>query len=535
MKPLKILIVDDSEDDRYLYRRSLDKGQNAAFEMIDCIDGEEGLKKIESEKPDCVLLDYSLPGRDGIEVLKRLRLDEPFLPVVILTGQGNETLAVRAMQEGAQNYISKASITPETLRRVIRMSIEHAAMEQSIFEQKQSLEIFTRAMAHDLKEPVRTIKSFLEILDNPHLPPEKVKAYNLFVRRAAEKLDVLIDSVYTLLRSDTKATNACAACSADEALSIAKNNLHALINQRKAVLTGTLAVECGMPVEHLSRIFQNLISNAIQHSENEPRIHVSLEERNGRILFKIADNGPGIPPENRKKLFQPFAKLSRNSENLGMGLSICKHIVETFDGSISFESEPGKGTTFLIELPKSCAPANSAQNAAQETAAQNGKREAGVARLMLVDDSPADTELARYGLFEEGKIQCEFVTAANGHEALTLLTRARQNDAPIDLVLLDINMPELDGFETLAEIRKNPPLAKTTVFMCTTSSYEGDRAKALKMGANGYIVKPLTGPALTNALAKVGNLFCQETAETLILRRTGETGGAASYSKSTIK
>jgi signal transduction histidine kinase/DNA-binding response OmpR family regulator len=90
--------------------------------------------------PDCVLLDYSLPGRNGIEVLKRLRASHPFLPVAMLTGQGNETVAVAAMQEGAQNYISKSSITPETLQRAVCVSIEHCAMQKRIFEQRSALE-----------------------------------------------------------------------------------------------------------------------------------------------------------------------------------------------------------------------------------------------------------------------------------------------------------------------------------------------------------------------------------------------------------
>ena len=100
-----------------------------------------------------MLLDYSLPGRNGVEVLKRIRAKHPFVPVVMLTGQGNENVAVTAMQEGAQNYIAKSAITPESLEHVIRMAIEHCTMEKRIHEQRGSLEIFTRALAHDLKEP----------------------------------------------------------------------------------------------------------------------------------------------------------------------------------------------------------------------------------------------------------------------------------------------------------------------------------------------------------------------------------------------
>ena len=159
-----VLIIDDSEDDRALYRRTLAKSAESTYEIAEAEDGEAGLARLDELSPDCVLLDYSLPGRNGVEVLKRLRVKHPFVPVVMLTGQGSETVAVTAMQEGAQNYISKATITPEALQRAIRVAIEHCAMERRIQEQRSSLEIFTRALAHDLKEPVRTIKSFLTVI-----------------------------------------------------------------------------------------------------------------------------------------------------------------------------------------------------------------------------------------------------------------------------------------------------------------------------------------------------------------------------------
>ena len=101
-----------------------------------------------------MLLDYSLPGRNGVEILKRIRVKHPLVPVVMLTGQGNEKVAVAAMQEGAQNYISKATIDPETLAHVIQVAILHCRMQSRIAEQRGSLEVFAHALAHDLKEPV---------------------------------------------------------------------------------------------------------------------------------------------------------------------------------------------------------------------------------------------------------------------------------------------------------------------------------------------------------------------------------------------
>src|SRR6185369_3395382 len=144
---VKILIIDDSPDDQLIYRRALTKGAtDVKYDLIEAEDGDRGLACIAAENPDCVLLDYSLPGRNGIEVLKRLRAAHPFVPVAMLTGQGNETVAVAAMQEGAQNYISKSAITPESIQRVIRVSIDHCSMQKRIHEQRASLEAANRSL-----------------------------------------------------------------------------------------------------------------------------------------------------------------------------------------------------------------------------------------------------------------------------------------------------------------------------------------------------------------------------------------------------
>lgn len=507
MEPIRVLVIDDNEDDRFLYQRALSEGGEGSFAVQECNNGEEGLNQAVREEADCVLLDYSLPGRNGIEILKRLRLFAPFLPVVMLTGQGNEALAISAIREGAQNYISKASITPETLRRVIRLSIEHAAMERRIVDQKQSLEVFTRALAHDLREPIRTIRCFMDILENSELSENKVLEYRRFVRQAAERMDSLIDSVYTLLRADARANaDVPVQCDAAEALSIAESNVRALLNEREASVTHAVCGTCTIPVEQLARVFQNLIVNAVQHTKEKPKIHISSEEKSDRMVFRVQDNGPGIAQESRDKLFQPFAKISMNPQNLGLGLSICKRITEAFGGGITYESSPETGTAFFIELPKGgTASAGPKPTPKEEPAPQRNEKDF-VARVLLVDDSPADTELARYALFEEGKMRCDFLTATNGHEAIKILSRARADGDDVDLVLLDINMPGLDGFETLAEIRARPDLSELPVLMCTTSAYEGDKGKAAQNGADGYIVKPLTVEALAVALRGQGSV-----------------------------
>jgi PAS domain S-box-containing protein len=129
---LRVLIIDDNQDDRDACKRLLQKSSAGTFQVIEATNGDQGLASIAETTPACVLLDYSLPGHNGIEVMKRIHNADPFVPVVMLTGQGNERVAVSAIREGAQNYISKSSITPADIEHAIRLAIEHCALQRRI-------------------------------------------------------------------------------------------------------------------------------------------------------------------------------------------------------------------------------------------------------------------------------------------------------------------------------------------------------------------------------------------------------------------
>lgn len=487
---IKILLIDDSEDDRQLYRRALGKNAEGAYSFTEAADGEEGLQQIEKMPPDCVLLDYSLPGRNGVEVLKRIRAKYSFVPVVMLTGQGNENVAVAAIKEGAQDYIVKSAITPEALERVVRVAIEHAKMERRIVEQRASLEIFAHALAHDLKEPTNTVRSFLELIQANEPLSDKGKLYFSHVQKASLRMQQLIDTVHLYTRIDVEEKVQREECSLGEALADARENLSQLIaTENAAVAQGTLPKVTANKTQ-LTQLLQNLIANAIRHGGAGVTIHVGAEEKSDHWQVRVKDNGPGIEPQHLEKIFEPFKRMSNAKERgLGMGLAICRKVVESHGGKIWCESKPGDGATFVFTWPKLAAPPD-----AQPVEA--GKKEVTVisggqlARILLVDDSEADMTLSRIMLIEQSHLKCEVLAAGGGREALKLMQDAMQENNPVDLVLLDINMPMMSGFEMLAEMHKRGLLPHSAVVMCSTSAYDMDQRMALDLGASGYLTKP---------------------------------------------
>lgn len=521
-KPLRILLIDDSEDDRLLYRRTLKKSAQA-YEFTEAEDGAGGQAMI-GPSVDCILLDYSLPGYNGVEVLKQIRADHPFVAVVMLTGQGNEAVAVNAMQEGAQNYITKSSITLETLERVILVAVEHCAMQRRIHDQHTSLGIFTRALAHDLKEPVRTIQSFLGLMATTETFTPKGAGYFHHVQRAAERMNALIDTVFFYMRLDgAQRQTPTETTDTNHTLDEARENLSRLISENGATITAVPLPRLHINRTQLLQVLQNLIANAIRHGNPQPRIHVTAGERADAWEIAVSDNGPGIPEDQRRMLFEPFRRLSSASvkdRGMGLGLAICRKIIETNGGAIRFEPVDTGGARFIFSIPK--LPGDESQSAATDGMAPEAARAAADARLanlLLIEDNEADVELVKIILMEKNRLRCNLMVAANGNRALDLLEAGVATDHPVDLMLLDINMPGMDGFQVLEKLRSIDELKNVPVAMCTTSNYDQDMERARRLGAIGYMSKPADLEQLRMVLQQIPGLKLHEDQDGLALTR----------------
>jgi CheY-like chemotaxis protein len=203
-----------------------------------------------------------------------------------------------------------------------------------------------------------------------------------------------------------------------------------------------------------------------------------------------------IGPEDAERLFMPFKRLSHHkAQGPGLGLAACRKIIELHGGKIWHETKPGAGARFIFSIPK--VQLAEAINVAGQPIPQEKNRggcEKRIATLLLlVDDDGMALELAQIQLIDINRLQCRVLVAHDGLEAL-----ARLRDTEIDLVLLDINMPRMDGFELLERMRVEKFLEYVPVVMCSTSTYQEDISKAKDLGACGYLPKP---PDLSRLLA----------------------------------
>jgi signal transduction histidine kinase len=461
--------------------------------------------------PGCVLLDYSLPGRHGIEVLKRIRPNHPHLPVILLTGQGNEAIAVQAMKEGAQDYIIKTSITAETLARVIRNALETSALQKRVHEQHVALEIFTQALAHDLKEPVRTVCSFTQlILDGRG---DCSGEYLRFIRDAGERMALLIESVFSYTQLDGLGPLEVDTLDLTEAVRAAKDNLYALFRERGTTLSADqLPSVCANRIQ-IIQVLQNLMANAADHSVKPVHIRIGASPVGSMLRVFVQDDGPGIPSEHQGQIFEPFRRLNRDNAHCGLGLAICRKIIERHGGKLYCDSSIGAGTTFSFTLPG--AVAWQSESSAEAPAVDRLGNEAGessIANVLLVDDRDDDVSFTRAVLSGPRGVRCNLLVAHDGAAGLTTIRDHLNKGNPIDLVLLDINMPIMNGFQMLEAMGKDDALARIPVVTCSGSAREKDKERSRALGAIGYVIKPALFDHLRPIIVRATRLRVTEDA-----------------------
>ena len=350
-----ILLIDDSEDDREHYIQLLTRGAgHLQYNILEADSGDEGLELLQCQQIDCVLLDYSLPGQDGLAVLQQIKQHTPYVAVIMLTGEGSEYVAVESMKAGAQDYLVKSKITKAELNRAINNAMQRTDLQHKLDEQRQELVTFGHMLAHDLKSPTRSIRTLLSFIqeDTQQAIQGKPLEYMHMIIGLTNRMDALVDalSAYTKLNRTPEKPQIVAMQQIVEA---AQTNLHQDILQKNAQIhCQTLPLVEGH-TEHLIQLMQNLMGNAIKYCEDSPEIHISAQQQDEYIVFSVKDNGIGINPKYCETIFEPFKRLHSKDkyEGSGIGLATCKKIVQRHKGQIWCQSEPGVGTTFMFSLP----------------------------------------------------------------------------------------------------------------------------------------------------------------------------------------
>lgn len=227
--------------------------------------------------------------------------------------------------------------------------------EQEMQEMNMELQRFASMASHDMKEPLRTISSFSNLLERKVRDRPDTHEYLHFIKDASQRMSQLLDDLITYARAG-KNMEATQPIDLNIVLLFVKNNLHNLIQRSNAIIeTDNLPLVVGHQTPFL-QLFQNIISNGIKYQNEgvQPYIQIRCEELNQKYCISISDNGIGMKEEYLEKIFEPFTRLHsrQNYEGTGIGLAICKRITNRYGGQLRVESQIGEGTTFYLEFPK---------------------------------------------------------------------------------------------------------------------------------------------------------------------------------------
>ena len=356
MNTQHILIIDDSPEDSRAYKRLLGRDEGP-YTISEAGTAKGGIEECAHEPPDCILLDYRLPDLDGLELLEELSNGggHAHIPVIMLTGEGSESVAVEALQNGAQDYLVKDTLTAEGLKRAITNAIEKVTLRDQLAEKQEEMERFAFVAAHDLKAPPRRMAQFSRLLEKrcTDALDDKAKEYVSFVADNASQMGALVDSLLRFARAgrkerDTKLVDL------NVVAQQAKANLEAAIEECGAqVQVELLPSVVGHETDFLL-LLQNLIANAVKFCDNNtPAVSVSAHLDSDLWRIEVRDNGIGIAAKDQKRIFAPLTRLHTDSEyqGTGIGLATCKKIVERNDGQIGVTSNPGCGSSFHFTLP----------------------------------------------------------------------------------------------------------------------------------------------------------------------------------------
>jgi signal transduction histidine kinase len=486
--PFSILVVDDEADNRTLLKSQLEKVPHSNLSVEVAADGDEALKKLRDGVFDLVFLDYRLPPTDGLDILDKIRQHHPKTAVVMTTAAGSEQVAVSAMKKGAMDYLTHKDLRAADLGQLLRRVIEIRNLVNQNMELRQVNQMkneFIANVSHELRTPLTVVIGYANTMRDGSLGPlseHQQKALTAIIERA-EGLMLTLNNILRI-REVREGRKPMLLKPVDFKMVIGAQIERAGKELRRKKLA--VAAELGAaPLwvlaeeEKLGDVIDNLLSNAAKFSPSGGTLRIELSSAGGKAKLSVADQGPGVPPELMPHVFERFFAANqgptREYPGLGLGLPLSKEIVEQHGGRIWLESQgAGSGTTARLELPL-CAP-NSAPTVVENAELLRKKT------VLIVEDNPDLVEVLMLFLASVSR-NLSIATARSGFEALEKI-----KDETPNLVILDVMMPGMDGFEVIERLRRLPDAERVPVMVLTGYSDAVQRAR--DVGAQEVLLKP---------------------------------------------
>jgi len=499
---IKVLLIEDDEDDVVITKHLLSQAGPQNFGVRSAGRLRDAFTLIDEAPPDVILLDLTLPDSRGWQTLVSTLSHAPDIAVILLTGLSDESMGVKAVQVGAQDYLFKGHIDRDRLARAIRYAIERKRSELALKRYRDHLEEmvsdrtneleqsntqlqtanerltahdrarteFVSNVSHELKTPLASISYAIDNLLKGIVGPipDRAVTYLEMLKEDAQRLSHTVGDILDLSRIES---NRLALDKVRIPLgrlvrrTVESLQLQAAEGQLELsiVTRATGFSECDP--QKIERVILNIIRNAVKFTPAEGSIKVSFDtdpQDEQQFLISVTDSGIGIPKEHLEKVTERYFRVGEHVEGTGLGLAISKSIVELHGGSLSLSSPPPdreSGTRVDVRLPKSTPP-----------------------YVLTVDDCDVTGKLISGQL---GGQDYKVAHCKDGGQAMELLEATHP-----DIIITDLIMPVLDGVAMIAEIKAHPAWRHIPIIAITSSELDRTRREILE----GFSIPTLSKP-----------------------------------------
>jgi len=500
---VNILIVDDSP----FMRRTLSNILKIKrFNVIEAASAKEALNILKENEIHLILLDYEMPDMNGAQMLEKIKKEEMFLkiPVIMVSSNNSKDLVARILKHGANDFMAKPFSNEELLlkcdihiRHCLNIKIGQQREEElkNAIEKVKQLEknksMFLANMSHEIRTPLNAIVGFIDLLKDESVNRVKSMEYLNIVESSSKDLLAIIKDILDFSKIESgKLSIDKIDFNIREEFGIVTRLFDAKCSQKNIVLS--LNIDRDMPKFlnsdplRIKQVISNLISNAVKFTPEDKNIVVDINYKDGFLNVSVKDEGIGIEKEKLSYIFEAFSQedssTTREFGGTGLGLSISSALVKLLGGELKVKSEKGKGSEFYFSLPVSIGKSTDKVEWDVKSSTFENKT------ILLVEDNKANQMFMTVVL---KKLKLTFDIADDGVQVVDLY---KQNYDKYDAILMDENMPNLNGIEATKQIlsyEKENSLMHTPIIALTANALKGDRERFLEAGMDEYLTKPL--------------------------------------------
>lgn len=506
----KVLIVDDKLPNLIALERVL---KDSNVEFVRALSGNEALAATLKHEFALGIIDIQMPDMDGYETVELIHNDPgiKYFPVIFVSAiHKDEFYVVKGIETGAVDFISKP-IVPAILRGKVKVFLDlylhKKQLERSNIElqiAKEAAEktnflksLFLATMSHEIRTPMNGIVGVAELLKTTKLTEEQKDLLKIMTI-SGNNLLAIINDILDISKIEA----------GEIKLEKIKFNLKQILNETIDLLNFKAKEQFNELISDISseipdfyygdplrikQIITNLLNNSLKFTENGKvtlRIELkSVINNKYKLKISIEDTGIGISEEGKEKLFKTFSQVSKSTQRkyggTGLGLAISKNLIEMMGGNIFVESEVGKGSVFWFIIELESARIQEGINEEEKSEIKNSELPDRKLKVLLVDDNKINQKI---GLGVLKPFNYEVVVAENGLEAIEFFKKHKP-----DIVLMDIQMPVMDGFQATMGIRKferDNKLKHTKIVALTANAVGDEREKCFDAGMDDFIAKP---------------------------------------------